>query len=119
MKNIIFVDDDPNVVASFHCYTPILFTHQGASFMGPEYQTVGLVFPGPPIHPVRPVTAARNIDWMRDWFDAYNSKGPDNNPGGPKAILDYFDRAQHFVENPVAVRAERDAEADFSGGTAR
>jgi len=90
--------DDPNLIATFHCYTPILFTHQGASFMGPEYQTVGIVFPGPPVHPIHPVAAARAIDWVRDWFDAYNSKGPEDNPGGPKAIVEYFDHAQRFVK---------------------
>ncbi len=94
----LVLPNDPNVVASFHCYTPILFTHQGASFMGPEYQTVGIVFPGPPVHPVHPVAAARSIDWVRDWFGAYNSKAPEDNPGGPKAIVDYFDQAQRFVE---------------------
>jgi len=98
LSELVLPNDDPNVVATFHCYTPILFTHQGASFMGPEYQTVGIVFPGPPVQSVHPVPAARSIDWVRAWFERYNSMGPEDNPGGPKAIVDYFDQAQRFVE---------------------
>jgi len=90
-------NDDPNLLATFHCYNPILFTHQGASFMGPEYQTVGIVFPGPPDHPIVPVVAARAVDWIRNWFDGYNSKRSEDNPGGTQAIVDYFEHAQRFA----------------------
>ena len=60
--------DDANLVATFHCYTPMLFTHQGSSFMSEEYQTTGIVFPGPPKRPVVPVPGAerwtgREIGW--------------------------------------------------------
>jgi endoglucanase len=91
-------NDDANLVATFHCYNPILYTHQGAPFMGKEYQTTGIVFPGPPKKPVHPVPAAMEIDWVRNWFDNYNSKPPADNPGGPKALNDYFDLAQKFFE---------------------
>ena len=35
---------------------------------------------------------------MRNWFANYNAKGAADNPGGPKALNDYFDEAQHYVE---------------------
>src|SRR5262249_18316631 len=88
---------DPNLVATFHCYTPILFTHQGAQLMGPEYQTTGIVFPGPPKRPVRPVPAAMAIDWVQKWFERYNSTPADDNPNSAKTIGEYFDLASAFV----------------------
>jgi endoglucanase len=90
--------DDANLVATFHCYNPILYTHQGAQFMGPEYQTTGLIFPGPPPKPVHPVPAALQVDWVRSWFENYNAKPAADNPGGPKALNDYFDLAQTYAE---------------------
>ena len=48
---------DPHVVASFHMYQPILFTHQGATFMPSEYETRGVLLketrPVPPSSPTR------------------------------------------------------------------
>jgi endoglucanase len=90
--------DDANLVATFHCYNPILFTHQGAQFMGPEYQTTGLIFPGPPKKPVQPVPAASKVDWVRRWFENYNAKATEENPSGPKELNDYFDLAQKYFE---------------------
>lgn len=88
---------DGRLVASFHCYEPLLFTHQGAEWMGPEYQTVGLVFPGPPPRPVEPVPAARSVDWVREWFHGYATAPAVDNPGGVGPIIAAFDRAQAFA----------------------
>src|SRR5580692_10705851 len=44
---------DPNLIASFHMYAPMYFTHQGFSWMEPWYQTRGVTFPGPPPRPTR------------------------------------------------------------------
>ena len=52
--------DDPNVVASFHMYAPILFTHQGSQWMTAEFQTRGVVFPGPPTTKVEPTGCAEH-----------------------------------------------------------
>jgi endoglucanase len=62
----LLLPEDPNVIATFHMYQPILFTHQGASWMGPEYQTLRVVFPGPPETPIAPVSAARQTTWVRN-----------------------------------------------------
>jgi endoglucanase len=90
--------NDPNIVAHFHMYQPIIFTHQGAPWMGPEYGTQGIVFPGPPAKPVQPTDAAEQTSWIRDWLTAYNTKSADQNPSGPKTIKDEFDRASAYAQ---------------------
>lgn len=78
-------------------YQPILFTHQGAPWMGPEFQTRGIVFPGPPKEPVKPVAAAQSTDWVATWFDGYNTQPITSNPGGPQAVYDYFKTVEDYV----------------------
>jgi endoglucanase len=89
--------NDPFVIAEFHMYQPILFTHQGAPWMGPEYGTTGVVFPGPPATPIVPVEAAQKISWVRDFFDAYNKLPADKNPSGPSIVKSEFDRAFSYA----------------------
>jgi aryl-phospho-beta-D-glucosidase BglC (GH1 family) len=41
--------DDPNVVYSFHCYDPFAFTHQGATWAGPDVKPLrGVPYPSSP-----------------------------------------------------------------------
>jgi len=41
--------DDPNVVYSFHCYDPFPFTHQGATWAGPDVKPFhGVPYPSSP-----------------------------------------------------------------------
>jgi endoglucanase len=89
--------EDANVVPSFHMYQPILFTHQGMPWMGPEFQTKPVVFPGPPAAPVTPVPAAQSAGWVSAWFSGYNSLPVAQNPGGPKAVFDYFKVVEDYV----------------------
>jgi endoglucanase len=89
--------DDPNLVATFHMYEPILFTHQGASWMSAEYQTKGIVFPGPLCAPVTPVAAAQNIQWVAGWFQSYNLDPPETNRGGPALVQNLFSVVDNFV----------------------
>ncbi|MDP8999923.1 MAG: glycoside hydrolase family 5 protein [Myxococcota bacterium] len=88
--------DDPNLVGSFHMYQPILFTHQGASFMPAEFHTQGVLFPGPPPQPIAP--AASEVDWVRNWFKRYNELPADTNPSGEATIREELDLAQGFAE---------------------
>lgn len=88
--------DDPDLVGSFHMYQPILFTHQGASFMPVDYQTQGVLFPGPPPQPIAP--AANAVDWVRHWFKRYNELPADKNPSGAATINEELDLAQGFAE---------------------
>lgn len=92
------LDDDPNVVVTFHMYEPILFTHQGASWMPPEYQTTGFGFPGPPCQPVTAAPSAQAVPWVRQWFQNYNQLPAAQNPGAAKAIEDIFAAVDAFVK---------------------
>jgi endoglucanase len=89
---------DANVVAQFHMYQPILFTHQGADWMDPWCQTKGLIFPGPPAVPLEPVPAAAATDWVKRWFDGYNNSSSAENPGGPRTVFEHFDHAARYVK---------------------
>jgi endoglucanase len=60
--------DDANIMTSIHLYEPKLFSFQGQSWMGPEYQTTGVIFPGPPPTPLVPVQAAQDASWATQWF---------------------------------------------------
>jgi len=91
--------DDPNVIVSFHMYQPLLFTHQGAHWMGPEYQTRGIVFPGPPAQPIEPVAGAKAVDWVRNWLRDYNSLPTPQNPCGEHAIVEQFEIATAYQKN--------------------
>jgi len=78
--------DDANIMASVHLYEPKLFSFQGKSWMGPEFMTTGIIFPGPPATPVTPVAAAAAASWAQSWFDAYNTQPAATNPSGPATI---------------------------------
>jgi endoglucanase len=89
---------DPNLIASFHTFQPILFTHQGLPFMSAEYQTTGVVFPGPPDNPIVPVEGAQKVDWVAQWFGRYNTLPAAQNPSGPTTVMQEFEFAHAFVE---------------------
>jgi endoglucanase len=89
---------DPNVIAEFHLYEPILFTHQGAPWMEPPFQTKGIIFPGPPASPATPLPEAAKTDWVANWFEKYNTLPTAENPGGPKTVFEYFDLAANYVK---------------------
>jgi endoglucanase len=89
---------DPNIIASFHMYAPMYFTHQGMSWMEPRYQTRGVVFPGPPPVPVVPVAAAQANVEAREFFRRYNAEPAATNPGGSAAIIDQMDMAKAFAD---------------------
>jgi endoglucanase len=95
---LVVPDGDPNVVGSFHMYQPILFTHQGASFMGPEYQTRGVVFPGPPPTPLTPVPGAASVQWVSHWFQRYNEASAETNPSGPRTIAEELEMAKVWAD---------------------
>jgi len=90
---------DPNVIASFHHYQPILFTHQGMPFMPAEFQTRDIVFPGPPATPVTAVEAGQKLDWVNTWINAYNSQPIATNANGPNAIFDYFKLVEAYIKS--------------------
>jgi endoglucanase len=89
---------DKNLVASFHMYAPMYFTHQGFSWMPAHYDTRGVVFPGPPPSPVTPSPAASTFPESREFFARYNVEPPDTNPGGPAAIIEQMEMAKAFAD---------------------
>lgn len=78
--------NDANLLVAVHLYEPKLFSMQGKSWMGPEYMTEGIVFPGPPASPVTPVEEAADASWAMQWFDDYNTLPTATNPSGPATI---------------------------------
>ncbi|MBN2529746.1 MAG: cellulase family glycosylhydrolase [Deltaproteobacteria bacterium] len=93
--DVSYVDD--NTMITFHEYQPILFTHQGAPWMPPEFHTTGIVFPGPG-KPVEISDAAMKEDWVYGWLTAYNNLPTLENPSGPKTVWEEFDRVTKFIE---------------------
>ena len=89
---------DPNIVASFHMYAPMYFTHQGFAWMPRHYCTPGVVFPGPPSSPAQPCAAAKEFPESHEFFERYNTEPAATNPGGPAAIIEQMDMAKAFAD---------------------
>ena len=88
--------DTDRIIATFHFYEPYLFTHQGASWLGPEFQTTGIQWPGPPENAVIPVEAAQEIEAFAQWFEQYNTLPYTHNPAGPKPITQELRKARDW-----------------------
>ncbi len=98
LRDTLVIPKDANLVGSFHMYQPILFTHQGASWMPPEYATKGVVFPGPPARRVQPAPATADVAWARDWFARFNGEPESTNPCGAATIASELDIAKGFAD---------------------
>jgi endoglucanase len=98
LKNLVLPETDGHLIASFHMYQPILFTHQGMSWMPPEFRTTGVVFPGPPKGPLEPTPDAQRVEWVADWFRRYNGQPAATNPSGPATIAEELGFASAFAE---------------------
>jgi len=96
LDNIQLPEETERIIATFHFYEPYLFTHQGAPWLGEEYQTTGITWPGPPSEPIEPVEAAKeNPDFAR-WFEQYNTLPYLFNPAGPKPIKNRLKQARDW-----------------------
>jgi endoglucanase len=89
---------DPHLIASFHMYAPMYFTHQGFSWMPPQYSTRNVIFPGPPPQPVNPTIGAAAFPESHDFFERYNREPAATNPGGPAAIVEQMEMAKSFAD---------------------
>ena len=123
LKNLELPPDD-NVIVSVHCYEPFYFTHQGATWAGPDVKSLkGIQFPGPSATPLVPDPALTLNRWVTNWIHSYNTLPAGTNPGGPTAFegkiklarawSDYYGRPVHFGEFGCFTTADPVSRANF------
>jgi len=122
LKNLALPPDD-NLIVSVHCYDPFYFTHQGATWAGPDPKATGIQFPGPPATPLVPDPALKLNPWVRDWIHNYNTLPAEKNPSSPIAFegkiklahewSDYYGRPVHMGEFGCYTKADPASRARF------
>jgi endoglucanase len=97
LPHLVLPPDD-NVIVTVHCYAPALFTHQGAPWMGPNYRTTGIRFPGPP-DPSQTIAPAAGLGaWATNWIHDYNTRPAGANSCGPAAFAEKLRQAREWSE---------------------
>ena len=99
LRYLVLPNGEDNVIATFHYYEPFLFTHQGAEWVGPEYGTLGVTWPGPPDAEIALTPEAKATDWVRTWFARYVQVSGGQNPASPEQIARVFDDAVAWSES--------------------
>jgi endoglucanase len=122
LKNLVLPDDD-NVIVTVHSYQPFYFTHQGATWAGPDTKVTGIKFPGPPVSPLVPDPSLQLNSWVVDWIDRYNSLPAEQNPSSPQAFAgelklahewsDYYGRPVHVGEFGCFTKADPESRIHF------
>ena len=116
-------DDDRNLVVTVHCYEPFYFTHQGATWSGPETKITGIQFPGPPSRPLVPGESLQPSANVAAWLKRYNSEPRDINPSSPAAFRPklqssgewsaYYGRPVHVGEFGCYIKADPESRVNF------
>lgn len=85
-------EGEENAIVTFHYYNPHLFTFQGKPWMGVDWSTTGITWPGAPATPVVPAPGVS--PWVAAWLDAYDTiQDTGLNPAGTKIIEYEIDQA--------------------------
>lgn len=106
-----------------NCYDPFNFTHQGASWAGPDQKVTGIIFPGPPKSPLQPDPGLVISSGMREWIRQYNTLPSGRNPSSRLAFLpkiekakawsEEFGRPVHFGEFGAYTRGDQESRTHF------
>jgi endoglucanase len=96
LSNLQLPAAESNIIVTVHSYDPFYFTHQGATWSGPDTATTGLIFPGPPTTPLRP--AAGVGSWVTNWIASYNSTPAAANPSSSIAFRAKLERARQWAD---------------------
>ncbi len=91
-------DDDENLIVSVHNYEPFFFTHQGATWSGPDTKVTGILFPGPPLHPLVPDPSLKLSPKVINWLKSYNNEPKASNPSSRRAFAGSIDQARQWSE---------------------
>lgn len=97
----ISLSTNQNIIATVHFYDPVLFTHQGAEWMGNDYSVTGLPWPGPPSSRINAPSGATS--WVRDWFTSYNTASGSSNPASQAQIEREFDIISNWKSSNIPV----------------
>ena len=126
LTNLKLPDDDLNLIVSVHNYDPFHFTHQGATWAGPDVSVKGIRFPGPPAQPLVPDASVPLTNSAREWLAVYNQTPRDANPCSEatlrdvartaKSWSDYYGRPIHFGEFGAFTEADAESRANFVRG---
>jgi endoglucanase len=116
-------DDDQNLIVTVHSYDPFLFTHQGATWSGPDTKITGIIFPGPPRTPLVPDAKQKVNKWVLDWVAQYNTQLTATNPSSPRVVQgvvykagewsEYYGRPIHFGEFGCFTTADPKSRANY------
>ncbi len=123
LKYLILPANDDNLIVTVHCYNPFYFTHQGATWAGPDVKTTSVQFPGPPAQPLKRSSALGPNSPAREWIERYNTLPTAQNPSSALAFAgdlklarewsDYYGRPMHVGEFGCFTTADPQSRARY------